>query len=123
VGQFEGAVDGEPVRGTVAVVVMSCLYTSQQRRDVATAPGVVREWRGWPHKADSDGDARSCQPDVTAWSCISTWKILEGLTAPLRGRGVLAVWGQAAQCHGADTGLAAQCRTAAEMASPRELAK
>jgi hypothetical protein len=42
VGQFEGAVDGEPVRGTVAAVAMSCLRTSQQRRDVATAPGVVR---------------------------------------------------------------------------------
>jgi hypothetical protein len=36
---------------------------------------------------------------------------------------VLAVRGQAAQCHGADTGLAAQCCTTAGMASPRELAK
>jgi hypothetical protein len=57
VGQLEGAVDGEPVRGIVAVVVMSCLRTLQQRRDVATTPGVVQQWRGWPHRADSDGDA------------------------------------------------------------------
>jgi hypothetical protein len=72
VGQFEDAVDGEPVRGTVAVVAKSCPRTSQQRRDVATASGVVRQWRGWPHRADNDGDDRSRRPDVTAWSCIST---------------------------------------------------
>jgi hypothetical protein len=36
---------------------------------------------------------------------------------------MLAVRGQAAQCHGADTGLAAQCRTTAGMAFPWELAK
>jgi hypothetical protein len=65
VGQLEGAVDGEPVRGTVAVVAMSCLCTLQQRRDVATAFGVVQQWRGWPHRADSDGDAQSHGPDVT----------------------------------------------------------
>jgi hypothetical protein len=34
---------------------------------------------------------------------------------------VLAVRGQAAQRHGAYTGLTAQCYTAAGMASPREL--
>jgi hypothetical protein len=58
-GQLEGAVDGKSVRGTVAVVAMSCPRTFQQRWDVATAPGVVRQWRGWQHRADSDGDDRS----------------------------------------------------------------
>jgi hypothetical protein len=72
VGQFEGVVDGEAVRGTVAVVAVSCPRTSQQRRDVATALGVVLQWRGWPHRADNDGDDRSHRPDVTVWSCIST---------------------------------------------------
>jgi hypothetical protein len=67
-GQFEGAVDRKPARGIVAVVAMSCPRTSQQRRDVATAPGVVRQWRGRPQRADSDEDARSRRPDVTAWS-------------------------------------------------------
>jgi hypothetical protein len=43
------------------------------------------------------------------------------LSPPLRGLGVLAVRGQAAQRHGAYTGLTAQCYTAAGMASPREL--
>jgi hypothetical protein len=56
VGQLEGAVDGKPVRGTGAVVVTSCSRTSQQRWGVATASGVVRQWRGWPHRTDSDGD-------------------------------------------------------------------
>jgi hypothetical protein len=58
-GRFEGAVDRGPVRGTVAVVVMSCPRTSQQCWDVATVSGVVRQWRGWPHRVDSDGDDRS----------------------------------------------------------------
>jgi hypothetical protein len=46
VGRFEGAVDGGPVRGTVAVVAVSCPRAPQQRRDVVTVPGVVRQWRG-----------------------------------------------------------------------------
>jgi hypothetical protein len=40
-------------RGTAVVTAMSCPRTSQQRWDVATAPGVVLQWRGWPHRADS----------------------------------------------------------------------
>jgi negative regulator of sigma E activity len=56
VGQFEGAVDGEPVRGTVAVVVTSCPRTSQQRQEAITVLGVVQQWRGWLHRVDSDGD-------------------------------------------------------------------
>jgi hypothetical protein len=63
---------GGGVRGTVVVVAMSCPRTSQQRWDVATVSGVVRQWRGWPHRVDSDEDDRSCRPDVTAWPCIST---------------------------------------------------
>jgi hypothetical protein len=42
---------------------------------------------------------------------------------PFRGLGALAIRGWAAQCHGADTGLIAQCYTAAGMSSPRELVK
>jgi hypothetical protein len=65
VGRFEGAVDGGGVRGTVAVVATSCPRAPQQRRDVATVPGVVRQWRGWSHRVDSDGDDRSRRPDAT----------------------------------------------------------
>jgi hypothetical protein len=56
VGRFEGAVDGGPVRGTVAVVATSRPRAPQQRRYVITAPGVVQQWRGWSHRVDSDGD-------------------------------------------------------------------
>jgi hypothetical protein len=70
------------VRGTVAFVAMSCPRTPQQRWDVATVSGVMRQWRRWPHRADSDGDDRSRRPDVTEWSCISTYKIFEGAAGP-----------------------------------------
>jgi hypothetical protein len=47
----------------------------------------------------------------------------EGSAVLFRGCGLSVVREWAAQCHGADTGLAAQCRTVAGMASPGELAK
>jgi hypothetical protein len=93
VDRFEGAVDGGPVRGTVAVVATSCPRAPQQCRDVVTVPGVVRRWRGWSHKVDSDGDDRSHRPDVTAWPCVSKGKTFDGAAGPLRGRGLLAVRG------------------------------
>jgi hypothetical protein len=82
VGRFEGAVDGEPVRGIVAVVATSCPRTSQQRQEAVTVPGVVQQWRGWLHRVDSDGDDRSRRPDVTAWPCISTKRTFEGAAGP-----------------------------------------
>jgi hypothetical protein len=71
-----------PVCGTVVVVAMSCPRAPQQRRDVATVSGLVQQWRGWLHRVDSDGDDRSCRPDVTAWPCVSTEKTFEGATGP-----------------------------------------
>jgi hypothetical protein len=82
VGQFEGAVDGGPVRGTVAVVATSCPRTSQQRREAVTVPGVAQQWRGWSHRVDSDGGDRSRRPDIMAWSCVSTEKIFKGAAGP-----------------------------------------
>jgi hypothetical protein len=47
----------------------------------------VRQWRGWPHRVDSDGDDRSRRPDVTAWPCVITEKTFEGVVgAPSRAR-------------------------------------
>jgi hypothetical protein len=82
VGRFEGAVDGRPVRDTVAVVATSCPRVPQQHRDVATVPGVVQQWRAWLHRVDNDGDGRSRWPDVAAWSCVSTEKTFEGAAGP-----------------------------------------
>jgi hypothetical protein len=39
---------------------------SNHIRDVVTVPGVVLQWREWPHRVDSDGEDRSRRPDVTA---------------------------------------------------------
>jgi hypothetical protein len=49
--------------------------------------------------------------------------LFEGSAVLFRGCSVRAVREWAAQCHGADTGLTAQCRTMAGMASPEGLAK
>jgi hypothetical protein len=89
VDRFEGAVDGGPVRGIVAVVATSCPRAPQQRRDVVTVPGLVRQWRGWSHRVDSDGDDRSRQHDVTAWPCVSKGMTFEGAAGhPSRARRV-----------------------------------
>jgi hypothetical protein len=87
-GPIRGCRQRGPVRGTVAVVVTSCPRALQQHRDVVTVPGVVRQWRGWPHRVDSDGKDRSRRPDVTAWPCTVTKKVFEGVADPLRGIGV-----------------------------------
>jgi hypothetical protein len=34
--------------------------------NVVTVPGVTLQWRGWPHRVDSDGEDRSRRRDVTA---------------------------------------------------------
>jgi hypothetical protein len=65
-GRFEGAVNGGSVRGTVAVMVVSLPVHSNSVRDVVTVPDVALQWRGWPHRVDSDGEDRSRRPDVTA---------------------------------------------------------
>jgi hypothetical protein len=81
-GRFEGVINGGPVHGTVAVVATSCPRALQQHRDVITVPGVVRQWRGWPHRVDSDGKDRSRRPDVMAWPCIVMEKAFKGAADP-----------------------------------------
>jgi hypothetical protein len=61
---------------------MSCPRAPQQRRGVAKVSRVEEQWRGWSHRADSDGDDRSRRPDVTAWPYVSTEKTFEGATGP-----------------------------------------
>jgi hypothetical protein len=63
-GRLEGAVNGGPYE-VVAGVATSCPRALQQRWGVVAVPGVALQWRGWPHRADSDGEDRSRQPDVT----------------------------------------------------------
>jgi hypothetical protein len=98
---------------TVLMMVMKC-------------PGWCWGRRGWPHRADGDGSDRSCRPDVTTLS-LHGWRIVvllpfKGSTVLFRGCGTPVVRERMAQCHGVFAGHAAQCRTVAGMASPRELA-
>jgi hypothetical protein len=81
-GLIRGCCWRGPVRGTMAIVAMSCPRAPQQRRDVATASGVAQQWRGWSHRADSDGDDRSRRPGFTTCSCVSTEKTFEGAVGP-----------------------------------------
>jgi hypothetical protein len=93
VGRFKGAVNGGPVRATVAVAARLVPVHSNIIGDVITVPSVALQWRGWPHRVDSDGKDRSRRPDVTAWPCVVTEKVFEGTVGPLRGLGALAVRG------------------------------
>jgi hypothetical protein len=87
-GPIRGCRQRGSVCGTVAVVATSCPRAPQQRRDVVIVPGVVRQWRGWPHRVDSDGDDRSRRPDVTVWPYGITEKTFEGAAPPSRARRV-----------------------------------
>jgi hypothetical protein len=42
------------------------LVHSNNIGDVVTVLGVALQWRGWPHRVDSDGEDRSRRPNVTA---------------------------------------------------------
>jgi hypothetical protein len=84
---------------------------------VVTVPGVVPQARGRPHKTNSGGDGvpPACCHGLTLQIHERSSRVCP---APLRGRGVLAIWEWAAQCHGADTGHTAQSPIVAGMGSP-----
>jgi hypothetical protein len=84
-------------------------------------PGMASRWRGWPHRTDGDWG------DAPHWSDVTTlsWASVEQASVPFSRAPPSSVKGAAldpyewvAQCHGADTGLTAQCRVVAGMASP-----
>jgi hypothetical protein len=71
----------------------SCPRALQHHRGCRHSARVALQWRGWPHRVDSDGKDRSRRPDVTAWPCVVTEKVFESTAGPLRGLGALAVRG------------------------------
>jgi hypothetical protein len=90
---------------------------------VAAVHGVVLQGRGWAHRTYNDGDG---VPAGLTSRFDPAEQRKEGSRVrsdTLRGRGALAVQEWAAQCHGADTGLAAQSPQWRGWASPRELAE
>jgi hypothetical protein len=84
-------------------------------------------WRGWSHRSNGDGGDRFRWPGVTALSLrgrgVAVHLPFEGFAVFPRGCGVLAVREWVAQCHGVVVDHAAERRTVAAMASPRELAE
>jgi hypothetical protein len=84
---------------------------------VVAVRGVAQQGRGWPHRIDSDGDGAPA--GLTSWfDPAESREKGSRVPPPPRGHGVLAVLEWAAQCHGADTGLAAQSPTVVGMGSP-----
>jgi hypothetical protein len=64
--QFEGAVNGggrTRHSGDRGDVLSPCTPTAT---GMSTVLGVALQWRGWPHRVDSDGEDRSRWPDDTA---------------------------------------------------------
>jgi hypothetical protein len=92
-GRLEGVVNGGPYEVQCQARRRLVPVRSNSAGDVVIVPGVALQRRGWPHRADSNGDDRSRQPDVTAQSCVDTGKAFEGSAAPppLRRLGTLAV--------------------------------
>jgi hypothetical protein len=87
-------------------------------RVVVAVHGVALQGRGWTHMTDNDGDGAPAGLTSRFDPAESREEGSRVRPAPLRGRGALAVWEWAAQCHGADTGLVAQSPTVAGMGFP-----
>jgi hypothetical protein len=66
VSWFEGAVNGGPYEAKWQAWRRHVPVRSNSVGDVVAVPGVALQWRGWPYRADSDGEDRSHWPDVTA---------------------------------------------------------
>jgi hypothetical protein len=66
VGRLEGAVNGGGYEAQRRAWRRPVLTRSNSVGDVVAVPGVMLQWRRWPHRADSDGEGRSRWPDVTA---------------------------------------------------------
>jgi hypothetical protein len=64
VGQLEGAVNGWTYEAQWRAWRRPVLARSNSVGDVVTMSGVMLQWRGWPHRADSDGEDCSRRPDV-----------------------------------------------------------
>jgi hypothetical protein len=80
-GRLEGGVDGSPYEVQWRAWRRPVPVRFNSVGDVVAVPSVALQWRGWPHRADSDGEGRSRRPDVTVQSCV----VIEKAFAPIRG--------------------------------------
>jgi hypothetical protein len=65
-GPVRGCRQRGSVRGKGRVWRHPVPVRSNSVGDVVAVPGVALQWRGWPHRTDSDGEDHSRWPDVTA---------------------------------------------------------
>jgi hypothetical protein len=65
VGRLEGAVNGGPYEVQWRAWRRPVPVRFNSVGDVVAVPDVALQWRGWPHRVDSDGEDRSRWPDVT----------------------------------------------------------
>jgi hypothetical protein len=65
-GRLEGVVNGGPYEVQWQAWRRPVPVRSNSIGVVVAVPGMALQWRGWPHKADSDGEDCSRRPDVTA---------------------------------------------------------
>jgi hypothetical protein len=86
-------------------------------------PGMVAQWRGWPHRTGGDGEDTLRRPYVMASSWAGAGLVVISLSrvpsSPFEGRDVEEVREWTAQCHGmtpafphsthTTLGMAAQC--------------
>jgi hypothetical protein len=54
-----GAANGSPYEAQWKAWRCPVLVCSNSVGDVVAVPGVALQWRGWPHRTDSDGDGRT----------------------------------------------------------------
>jgi hypothetical protein len=81
VGRLEGVVNGGPYEVQWRAWRRPVPVRFDSVGDVVAVLGVVLQWRGWPQRADSDGEDCSRRPDVTVRSCV----VIEKAFAPIRG--------------------------------------
>jgi hypothetical protein len=112
---------------TSADVAMSCRPGLPQRRwlccsaqDGGVAAGMAAQGR-WRRRRRASLVRRHSVVPCGRETSVCT--LFEGSAAFFPGCGTRTVREWAAQCHGADTGLTAQCRTVVGMASPGGLTK
>jgi hypothetical protein len=78
--RLKGGVDGGPYEVQWRVWRRPVPVRFNNVGDVVAVPGVGLQWWGWPHRADSDAEDHSRQPDVTVRSCV----VIEKVFAPIR---------------------------------------
>jgi hypothetical protein len=66
VGWLDGTIDGGPYEVQWRAWRRPVPVRSNSVGDVVVVHGVSLQWWGWSHRADGDGEDRSCRPDITA---------------------------------------------------------